>query len=201
MGRNSDARQKLLDAAGELMRGQGYGAMSVAGICELAGVRKGSFYHFFDSKQVLAVEALRAAWAAEEALWKEILRSSGRPLHRLERLLLAQADAQHRGKRESGFVRGSLFANLALELGAQDETVRECLEEIFDQQVSLVHGALLEAAELGHIPKGEGTHATRRDAQAVLAQLEGTVLFAKLHNDPSVLDGLWSQVAGLLRTV
>ncbi|QTR01671.1 TetR/AcrR family transcriptional regulator, partial [Saccharothrix algeriensis] len=83
--------QKLLDAAGELMRGQGYGAMSVAGICELAGVRKGSFYHFFDSKQVLAVEALRAAWAAEEALWKEILRSSGRPLHRLERLLLAHA--------------------------------------------------------------------------------------------------------------
>ncbi|MBB5960270.1 TetR/AcrR family transcriptional repressor of nem operon [Saccharothrix tamanrassetensis] len=198
MGRTSESREKLIGAACELMRGRGYGAIGVAEICERAGVRKGSFYYFFESKQALTVEALRAAWAVEGAAWRAILGTAEDPLRRLERLCRSQAEAQHRSKREAGSVHGCLFGNLALELGNQDEVVRGCLKGIFDEQVDLVHEVLLDAHRAGDLP---AERATRAYARAVLAQVEGMVLFAKLDNEPVLLEGLWPQIAGLLRGV
>ncbi|CCH34718.1 TetR/AcrR family transcriptional regulator [Actinosynnema sp. NPDC047251] len=195
MGRTSEARERLLDAACDLMRGRGYGAIGVAEICERADVRKGSFYHFFDSKQTLTVEALRAAWADDGAMWREVLGADSGPFRRLKRLVEAQAEAQQRSKREVGAVRGCLYGNLTLELGNQDEVVHGCLKEIFDEQVDLVHQVLLEAHAGGDLV---AERATRASARAVLAQVEGMVLFAKLDNDPALLDGLWPQIAGLL---
>src|SRR5262249_2566506 len=55
MGRVSDARQRLMDAVCELIWAGSYGSTTIDQICEKAGVKKGSFYHFFDSKADLAV--------------------------------------------------------------------------------------------------------------------------------------------------
>ncbi|MEW1590357.1 helix-turn-helix domain-containing protein, partial [Micromonospora vinacea] len=54
MGRTSDAKNKILDAAATLIEQRGYTALGVAEICAAAGVPKGSFYYFFESKQALA---------------------------------------------------------------------------------------------------------------------------------------------------
>lgn len=40
--------------------------------------------------------------------------------------------------------------------------------------------------------------AGRETARALLAQLEGMVMFAKLHDDPAILDGIWTHVLVLL---
>jgi TetR/AcrR family transcriptional repressor of nem operon len=55
MGRKNDARDKILTTARGLIERRGYSAPGVAEICAAAGVPKGSFYHFFESKQVLAL--------------------------------------------------------------------------------------------------------------------------------------------------
>jgi TetR/AcrR family transcriptional regulator, transcriptional repressor for nem operon len=52
-----DARTKLLDAAIEVVREQGYAATSVDEMCKKAGVTKGAFFHHFESKDALAVAA------------------------------------------------------------------------------------------------------------------------------------------------
>ena len=52
-----DARTKLLDAAIEVVRKQGYAATSVDELCKKAGVTKGAFFHHFESKDALAVAA------------------------------------------------------------------------------------------------------------------------------------------------
>jgi TetR/AcrR family transcriptional repressor of nem operon len=49
MGRVSDARERLLKAANELTWKQCYNAVTVDAICDAAGVKKGSFYHYFES--------------------------------------------------------------------------------------------------------------------------------------------------------
>lgn len=54
----ANAKDKLLDAAVRLMQARGYSATTVDELCEAAGVAKGSFYHFFGSKEDLAVAAL-----------------------------------------------------------------------------------------------------------------------------------------------
>ncbi|MER5929663.1 TetR/AcrR family transcriptional regulator [Streptomyces sp. NPDC002054] len=185
MGRTSTARERLLDAACALMLSRGYGTIGVAEICARAEVKKGSFYHFFESKQALTVEAVNAHWAAQRPAWTAALSAPDTAGEdRLRRLFEDQAAAQHAAKAEHGFVNGCLFGNLALELSGRDEVIQARLAEIFDEQIDLVHAALPDHG--------------RDTARAVLAQLEGMVLFAKLAGDPGLLDNLWDRTAPLL---
>lgn len=188
MGRTSDARDRLLNAACELMLRRGYGALGVAEICAHADVRKGSFYHFFPSKQALTLAAIDAHWARQRADWTAILSAPTPALSRLEKLVQQQVSAQRHARKAGGAVTGCLFGNLALELSNQEQEVRHRLEEIFDEQIDLVESALRDAAEEGAIPRPAADRVT---ARAIVAQIEGMVLLAKLGNDPSVLADLW----------
>ncbi|MGW6916627.1 TetR/AcrR family transcriptional regulator [Kitasatospora sp. NPDC054939] len=195
MGRTSTARERLLDAACDLLRSRGYATIGIAEICARADVRKGSFYHFFESKQALTLEVVDAHWRAQRADWLAALRSGEPPLVRLERLFGGTAAVQRQTQEAYGAVSGCLFANLALELTAEEQPVRARLAEIFDEEVELVRGVLAEAAAEGSVPAGS---ASRESARAAVAQMEGMVLFAKIADDPAVLDGLWPQLSRLL---
>jgi len=46
MKASTDTRQRLLDSARELLYSRSYGNVGVKEICDMAGVQKGSFYHF-----------------------------------------------------------------------------------------------------------------------------------------------------------
>src|SRR5262245_2858851 len=83
VGRTSDARPRLLDATIELVWRESYGAVSVDAICERAGVKKGSFYHFFDSKSALVAEALTHHWETLRPSYDQIFSPTVAPLERL----------------------------------------------------------------------------------------------------------------------
>ena len=51
-----------MEAMQELIWTGSYGATTIDQICEKAGVKKGSFYYFFESKVELAVAALDEHW-------------------------------------------------------------------------------------------------------------------------------------------
>lgn len=59
---NPQTRTRLLEAATNVIRAQGFAATTVDDICTAAGVSKGSFFHHFASKEDLAVGAARH-WA------------------------------------------------------------------------------------------------------------------------------------------
>lgn len=52
-----DARTRLLQAARDIVRAQGFAATSVDQLCKAAGVTKGAFFHHFPSKEALGVAA------------------------------------------------------------------------------------------------------------------------------------------------
>lgn len=54
-----NSKLKLLEAATTLIRTHGYSATTVDLLCEHAGVSKGTFFHYFKSKEHLAVEAAK----------------------------------------------------------------------------------------------------------------------------------------------
>jgi TetR/AcrR family transcriptional regulator, transcriptional repressor for nem operon len=56
------ARARLLEAARDLIRTQGFSATTVEDLCRTAGVTKGAFFHHFENKEALGVAAA-AYWA------------------------------------------------------------------------------------------------------------------------------------------
>lgn len=57
-----NARTRLLDAARDVIRAQGFAATTVDDLCRAAGVTKGAFFHHFENKEALGVAAA-AYWA------------------------------------------------------------------------------------------------------------------------------------------
>ncbi|MEV4758470.1 TetR/AcrR family transcriptional regulator [Micromonospora sp. NPDC049559] len=194
MGRTSDAREKILAAAQRLIEQRGYSALGVAEICKAAGVPKGSFYYFFESKEALALAVIDEQWNAQRRDWAVVLGGDEQPLYRLRRLFEATADVQRAGQRSCGTVSGCLFGNLTLELSNQTESIRARLQEIFESQVEMVRAVVDEARERGDVGVVDATEAAR----AIVAQLEGQVLFAKLYNDADRLDAMWANCLALL---
>ncbi|MDR6980404.1 TetR/AcrR family transcriptional repressor of nem operon [Streptomyces sp. 3330] len=194
MGRTSDAREKILSSARSLIELRGYSALGVAEICKAAGVPKGSFYYFFESKETLALTVVDEQWAEQRRAWERVLRGEAAPLARL-RLLFEETEAgQRAGQRNCGTVAGCLFGNLTLELSNRTEAVRDRLQEIFEAQVEMVESVVAEALGRGEVAVTD----TRAAARAVVAQLEGQVMFAKLYNDTDRLGLLWTNCLALL---
>ena len=85
MGRVSDAKQRLMDSVIELIWTGSYGSTTIDQICENAGVKKGSFYYFFDSKAQLAGEAFDDSWLARRIELDAIFSATVPPLERLKK--------------------------------------------------------------------------------------------------------------------
>src|ERR1700738_3853238 len=64
-----ESKAKLLDAALMVIRAKGYSATTVDDVCRTAGLTKGSFFHHFESKQDLALEAARHFSSQAEGLF------------------------------------------------------------------------------------------------------------------------------------
>ena len=68
-GEATAGRARLLDAAVDVIRAQGYSATSVDDICARAGLTKGGFFHHFPSKEACAIAAAAHFAARAETLF------------------------------------------------------------------------------------------------------------------------------------
>lgn len=194
MGRTSDAREKILATALSLIEVRGYSALGVAEICAAAGVPKGSFYYFFESKEALALAVIDEHWAQQRQDWTRILGGQAEPLERLRQLFEATQASLLAGQQSCGTVSGCMFGNLTLEMSNQTEAIRERLQQIFNAQVDMVAAVVSEALDRGQVTVSD----PREAARSVVAQLEGQVLFAKLYNNTQRLEALWVNCRALL---
>src|SRR6185369_14518405 len=85
MGRVSDAKERLMKAVGELIWTGSYGATTIDQICAKAGVKKGSFYYFFDSKADLALAAIEEEWQRRRPELDSLFSPTIPPLDRLKK--------------------------------------------------------------------------------------------------------------------
>lgn len=193
MGQVSTARERLLNTALDLVYAKSYAGVGVQELCDQAGVRKGSFYHFFPSKRDLIIAALERQWEiAKQRVWDPAF-ANHLPFHKkLQRCFDLFYEHQCGVKEKTGRVQGCPFGNLALELSTQDEPIRRKVDHIFRECTRYVERMLKEAIAAGEIPK-QDISAT---AEAVIAYMEGVMLMAKTRNEPNVIKDLRQ---GLLR--
>ena len=183
MGRDSDAKERILESAQSLIYARSYSNVGVQEICDEAKVKKGSFYHFFPSKRDLTLavlERVRQEFLAHAEIFfaKEIP-----PLERFDRLIQFDYESQKQLKETTGHMPGCPLANLASELSTQDEVIRKRVDEIFKELMIPFETALKDAVRLGDIPEVNIT----ASAEAIFAYLEGIFLLAKTRNDPELI--------------
>ncbi|MBL3598444.1 MAG: TetR/AcrR family transcriptional regulator [gamma proteobacterium endosymbiont of Lamellibrachia anaximandri] len=179
-----DTRTRILSTARELFHGRSYADVGIKEICDLAKVQKGSFYHFFPSKQDLAmavIDDMADEWA--HGFVAEAFDQNLPPLERLDYMIDAAYYWQKAAKDIEGRMPGCLFGNLALEISTRDDVLRAKLNAVFDKASRRFHQALDQAVELGEIPPLD----SEATAAAMLAFLEGIILLAKTRNDPEVV--------------
>jgi TetR/AcrR family transcriptional repressor of nem operon len=195
MGRTSDTRENLLAAAIELIWAQSYGSVSVDQICEQAGVKKGSFYHFFPSKIDLAVAAFEAHWSADiQPLYDATFRPEIPPRERMLRWCESIYAEQKKKFDECGHVPGCPFSSMGAEMGTQSERLRLKAEELLERGLLHIERALRDGVHDGSF-RIEDVKATARMIKSLGL---GVMLEAKVHNDPELLRELAPQVLSLL---
>ncbi len=183
-----------MDAAHELIWGYSYGAVTIEAICQRARVKKGSFYHFFDSKSDLAASAINAWWDERRARIEELFRPEVPPVERIWKYLEFVAQSQIQAYEESGQILGCPIFTLGSEICTQDERLRFLIQEILGSAVRYFEDAIREGQASDEI---QGTDAPLK-ARLLLAFYEGTLTRARIENNPKLVRSLSSDALELI---
>lgn len=176
------SRGALIRVGVALLSEKGYSATGLEEVLRSAGVPKGSFYHYFASKDAFGaalIDAYADYFARKLDRW--FLDGSTAPLERLKNFV---ADARA-GMARYEFRRGCVIGNLGQEMSALPEPFRDRLHSVLlDWQVR-TERCLREAQVVGEI-------SAEADCEALAAFFwigwEGAVLRAKLERRSDPLD-------------
>lgn len=135
-------REKLIETGLAIMREKGFNHTGLQEILQQAGVPKGSFYHFFSSKEDFGEQVLEFyAQGAKQMAESILLDSDTLPLERLRRFFKSTME----GCRCDGFRGGCLIGNLSQELADQNPAFAKLLARKFAQQRELIRENLAQA--------------------------------------------------------
>jgi len=176
-------KERLTDAAIDLLWENSYGTTSVDAICERAGAKKGSFYYFFKSKSELAAAALEADWKKKKREMDAIFSPTAPPLERLDRYFDFVYRNLAERQKKCGSILGCPLLSIGSEVSTQDQIVRETIDRIMDTKVNYFISAVRDAAAQGLIEAPD----PEAKARALFACYQGMLAQARIQNDLELL--------------
>lgn len=185
MGRTSDARERLIEAAIAAFWRHGFSGVSVDQICEAASVRKGSFYHFFESKEDLALDALETHWQRRRPVLDTLFSPSLAPLTRLAHYFRFIQQRQRELRALHGKVLGCFYFSLGtgdVDLPRVNARVREIIS-VYERYYANV---LVEAETAGLVRLRD----PGEKARSLFRFIEGLLADARLHDSLDSLEHL-----------
>lgn len=171
MPRVSNAKETILQTAFELMSRNGYTNTSMDEVVNQSGVKKGTIYYFFASKQQLATEVLEFYWTQTAPKFRvEFAALADSPTERV--LMLCKGAMLP----TQGDFCGCFLGNMIAEMAIVDCEVGDKAYEILQRVEDLLVEQFEEAVSAGELP----VQADRRLlARQMLAYFEGSILMAK----------------------
>jgi TetR/AcrR family transcriptional repressor of nem operon len=175
------AKTRLLNAALSLFRERGYTDTTVDDLCRAAGVTKGTFFHYFPSKEDLALGAIQHWNEATGALF------ASAPYHAVEdprERLLAYLDFRAQLMQGQMHEFTCLLGTLAQETFATHPALRAAAGAGIESHARTLEPTI-EAAQARYAPDAEWSAAgLARHTQAVL---QGAFVLAKAFNNPQIV--------------
>jgi len=172
----------LLQVGLRRIHSMGYASTGVKEILDEADVPKGSFYHYFASKEAFANEVLALYVRGEnERAEKILLGGKGAPLRRLRRyfeeLIAVYGPAAK--------VSGCMIGNLSLEMADHSDSIQSLLHESFSNWQTRIAGILQEAIDRGDLAK---SNKPQELASFLLNSYEGALLRSKADRSSKPLE-------------
>ncbi|WP_304236802.1 TetR/AcrR family transcriptional regulator [Jiulongibacter sediminis] len=166
-------KEEIIDTALNVFRENGYYNTSMSDLAKACGLQKGSFYHYFDSKEKMmsaVLDKVLSTLKAEVFLIADDMSISGRD--RLQKLMLSIGEIM---LQKSG---GCIAANTSLETNGQSVIFRDTLKAIFDGWQNA-----LQKIFSSQYPEGT----SKRLAEQTVMEFEGAVMLSQLHGHDQYL--------------
>jgi len=179
---DSLTKQKLLDAAEELMLAKGYTATSVDEVCEAAGLTKGSFFHYFEGKEHLGRLVAERFFASRKQRFQSApFRQKKDPLDRVFGYVDFLIEMSH--SPEAG--KGCLLGTFVQELSETHPKIRSVCAACLGEQAEFLKQDL-EQAKVKYVPRARWS--TQSLAEHMIAVLQGAIILAKAKQDRKVIE-------------
>jgi len=164
----------LLEKGTEIMLEKGYNNTGIMEVLQSTGVPKGSFYHYFESKEDFGLQIINHFdQASKEKFRTTLLNQSLTPLARLK----AYCDLGIEHFLSQKCRKGCLISNLSQEMADQSEIFRARLLEIQNENTKVFSSCLKEAQDAGEVCK---TFNTNDLAELFQAAWGGAVMRSKI---------------------
>lgn len=187
-----DVRSHILETAQTIISGKGFSAVGLNEILRASDVPKGSFYHYFGSKEAFGEELLKSYFSAyltslDTLLSRPGLSGAERLMSYWETWLETQSACDPSGK--------CLVVKLAAEVSDLSENMRVVLQQGTDQVIA----RLEEAVEDGIVDGSLSGHLDAGTTASTLYQLWlGATLRAKITRDREPMESALKATRGLL---
>lgn len=177
--RGRQTRQRIVDAAAQVVAEKGALAASLDDVCARATASRSQLYHYFDDKtdllRAVAEATNDAVLGAQSDLFAVLDTWDG---------LVAWTDAIITLQEQGAGPRGCPIANLLGQIGERDDGIRAVLAEGFDRWEAHIRSGLIAMVSSGELradadPKWLAT--------STLASLQGGLVLAQARRDPRPL--------------
>ena len=180
--KKENTREKILEAAAELVHRKGFNHTGLKEILDASGVPKGSFYFFFKSKEDFGLALVdyyaEGIAAVAGSCFEDTSRS---PIDRLRSFFqwtYARFEAE-------GCEKGCPIGNLCQEMSDLSPAFRQKLESVMERMAMGVAGLLHRAKEVGELPDRLDPEET---ARFITSSWQGALLTMKVVKSLEPLD-------------
>lgn len=180
-------RQQILDTARTLIAGKGFSAVGLSQILAAAGVPKGSFYHWFQSKEQFGEALLERHF---ELYLQQVDASLGAVGRTAPDRLLAFFGQWHASQSGDDPQLRCLVVKLSAEVCDLSEPMRAALERGTAQVLARLQVCLREGMAAGELANCPAPHEV---AQQLYQQWLGATLLARVQRSPDALDQALAQ--------
>jgi len=190
-----DVRQHILETAQPIILGKGFSAVGLNELLVAAGVPKGSFYHYFKSKDGFGEALLENYFMGyHNRLSKRLNDSEGSARDRL----MGYWQAWHKTQTVEGTEGKCLVVKLGGEVSDLSEPMRMALERGTQTIIALIAEAIRNGEADGSLNVDMDTS----ESALVLYNLWiGATLLAKIQHDQAPLDTAYTMTERLLKPV
>jgi TetR/AcrR family transcriptional regulator, transcriptional repressor for nem operon len=178
--RGAATKQRIVEAAAELIYAKGAERVSLDEVMEATGASRSQLYHYFENKNALVREVV-------EIQTNRILAANSLHFESLDSFeaLRLWRDAMLAANRAEGGVGGCPLGSLANELAAHSEEARHQLDQSFAAWGTVIEKGLCRMRERGQIKSSANPKAM---SVAVLAAMQGGILLSKTARDSQPLE-------------